>query len=251
MLRYFFFIIVVFCSISVNAQPTVWKLLTPGIEYTSIDTNHLAGKLHAFRIDLNYFSMGLLFAQDSQEVMASVKHLADEHNAMIAINGGFFSPDHIPLGLRIQNGKIRTPLKTSTAWWGVFYVENNRPYVTTPKNFQYNQNITFAVQAGPRLLVDGHVPTLKENFDERSALCITRGGQVIIAATDNARLSTGELANLLKNPSKQGGLECQDALNLDGGTSTQLYANIGRFYLYVPSFMPIADAIVVTPKLSG
>lgn len=248
-MRLLFTILAMLMSVTGLAQATHWQLLAKGLDYAAIDTStDSVGKLHAFRIDLNQYNVDLALAQDSDPFTSTVKRLADQNEGIIAINGGFFSPERVPLGLRIQDGKIRHPLKTSTSWWGVFYVENHHAFIQPPKSFTNKKGITFAVQAGPRLLIDGNIPNLKENFDQRSALCITNTGKVVIAATDNAPISTLQLATLLKKSSLEGGLDCQNALNLDGGTSTQLYANIGGFYLSIPSFMPIADAIIVRAK---
>ncbi|WP_304985700.1 phosphodiester glycosidase family protein [Coxiella-like endosymbiont] len=56
-------------------------------------------------------------------------------------------------------------------------------------------------------------------------------GKVIIAITNlNLLLTPTQLAHLVKK------LNCYNALNLDGGTSSQLFARINNFSLNVPSF---------------
>jgi exopolysaccharide biosynthesis protein len=49
-------------------------------------------------------------------------------------------------------------------------------------------------------------------------------------------------------PPIEGGLGCMNALNLDGGSSTQLYAKTQDFSLSIPSFSAVTDAVVVVPK---
>ncbi len=230
------------------AKSTQWQPLGQGLDYAVLNTPNTSGKLHAFRINLRNYQLDIVLAQDHKTPSASVKRLNDASHAVLAINGGFFSPEREPLGLRIQSGKVRHKLKTNTSWWGVFFIQNNRAYITPPRSFRLNKNISFAVQAGPRLIINGYIPSLKESFDERSALCITRKGDVIITATDGAPLSTTQLAKLLSTPTNKGGLSCYNALNLDGGTSTQLYAKIGNFQLYIPSIISVTDAIVVKPR---
>jgi uncharacterized protein YigE (DUF2233 family) len=107
------------------------------------------------------------------------------------------------------------------------------------------------VQSGPRLLVDGQIPKqLRPGVANRSALGIRRNGQVVILATQNISLSTLELAQIMQRSEPENGLACWQALNLDGGSSTQLYAKVNDFMLSIPSFMPVADVVVVMPRLS-
>ena len=61
-------------------------------------------------------------------------------------------------------------------------------------------------------------------------------------------LSLQELATMMQRPTEEGGLGCVDALNLDGGHSTQLYANLPGFSLQVMSATRVADAVLVVPN---
>ncbi len=70
----------------------------------------------------------------------------------------------------------------------------------------------------------------------------------MIVATENLYITMKEFANILSTSEHQGGLGCYNAINLDGGSSTQLFANIGNFRLDVSSYAPVADAILVLPK---
>ena len=89
--------------------------------------------------------------------------------------------------------------------------------------------------------MNGQVPTLRPGLANRSALGIDKHGKVIVVVTENLPISTSDLAHILAAPP----LNCVDALNLDGGSSSQLYAKIDRFKLDVPGFSQVSDAIVV------
>lgn len=228
-----------------EAAPTRWQTLSPGLEYASL--SHSTGRIHAFRIDLRRYHLDVALAKDYQLPNASVRDLAARAEAVVAINGGFFSPAFEPLGLRIQRGTVRSPLK-ATSWWGVFHVSQRRAQIVPPQGFTAGRHTTMAVQSGPRLVVKGAIPTLKGGEAERSALGITTQGQVVIAITDHAPLSTSVLAEILRRSAASGGLGCRDALNLDGGRSAQLYARIGRFQLHVPNLSVVTDAVIVRRK---
>lgn len=244
--------IIIFILLSTStsfAIPTKWRSLEPGIDYTTINqaAGFPTGAIHAFRIDLKYFHLDLALTHNNQRPLKTVKNLVQEHGAVIGINGGFFSPTLMPLGLRIKQGQILYPLK-NTSWWGVFIIKNNKARIMAKNTFQPTNSIKFAIQAGPRLIINGSVPSLKGGFANRSALGITKKGKLIIAVTDNLLITTTTFAKILKQSINNGGLDCYNAINLDGGSSSQLYAQTDNFNLYIPSFSPVADVILVVPK---
>jgi uncharacterized protein YigE (DUF2233 family) len=223
-----------------------WHTLSPGIDYLKLETHRLFpwSCIHAFKINLKKNKLSSMIAQELAVNSASIDKYRQHGQALIAINGGFFDENFKPIGLRINNHQQKSSLK-KISWWDVFYIKKNKAYLATAEQFRDNNQtiggVDFAVQSGPRLLINGHVPTLKPGRSMRSALGITNDNEVIILLTDHEPLSTTELANLMKKPP----FECENALNLDGGSSSQLQAYIDLFKLDVHGFSNIADAIVV------
>jgi uncharacterized protein YigE (DUF2233 family) len=235
-------------SLPAQAQ-TQWEWLQPGLAYTviPIESSNSLGKLHAFRFDLQDYQLQLTLAQDIDRKAASIHQLARSQNALLAINGGFFTPDRQLLGLRIQDSVEVSPLK-KTSWWGVFYIKNNKPHIVAQRQYRSSQHIELAVQSGPRLVINGRIPSLKPGLAERSVICIDPQQRVILAATQHAPISTTDLAEILHKSAQRDGLGCENALNLDGGHSTQLFADIDKFRLNITGFSAITDALVVSPK---
>lgn len=236
-----FFLIILPYSFCAYAAGT-WKELSPGIEYQDLAGGLLApwSHIYAFRIDLEKNKLAIVSAKSLALKNASADQFGEHSQALLSVNGGFFDHNFNPLGLRINNKKLENPLKR-ISWWGIFYIKNNKAYISSLNRFQHDSNIDFAMQSGPRLLVKKRIPSLKAGDADRSALGITADGKVIILVSTNAAMSTNQLAHLLKAPP----LSCIDAINLDGGSSSQLYAHIGSFLLNVHSFSNVSDAIVV------
>ena len=140
-----------------------------------------------------------------------------------------------------------SPFK-SISWWGVFYIINGKPHIVAARNYRYSRNISFAIQTGPRLINNGKILPLKPGAAQRSAIGILPNNQVIILVTQDMRITTTQLAKIMQRPIKQGGLGCIYAINLDGGSSTQLYANINKFKLNLTSFAMVADTVLVSPR---
>lgn len=240
-------VIILMLSTVACGKPTTWKKLASGMEYTNIQhtPGFPIGTIHAFKIDLSQYRLELALTHNNRLPLTTVQDLVQQHNSLLGINGGFFNTDLMPLGLRIKDGQIISTLK-GVSWWSVFYTTNNQANIVTRKAFTNNIHVRFAVQSGPRLLIDGLVPTtLKPGLANRSALCITASGAVIIVATENLYITMKDFANILANSEQQGGLSCYNAINLDGGSSTQLFAKIGDFKLNLSGYAPVADAILV------
>ena len=219
-----------------------WQELSSGIEYQDLAGGILApwSHLYAFRIDLEKNKLELVSANSLALKNASADQFGEHSQALLSINGGFFDHQFNPLGLRINNKKLENPIKR-ISWWGIFYIKNNKAHISSLNRFKQDDDIEFAMQSGPRLLIKRKIPSLKPGDADRSALGITADGKVIILVSTNATMSTNKLAHLLKKSP----LSCTDAINLDGGSSSQLYAHIGSFLLNVHSFSNVSDAIIV------
>ena len=237
------FFLLLFSIFSLSAySANHWRALTDGVEYQDLEGGLLTpwSHIHAFRIDLTKHKLALSSAKDLSLKNASTDQFAQHSQALISINGGFFDHNFRPLGLRINEGSVENPLK-SISWWGIFYIQNNQAHISNVRRFKHSPDIEFAIQSGPRLLIKGKIPSLKHGVADRSALGITADGRVIILMTTNAAMTTTELARLLKSPS----LNCVDAINLDGGSSSQLYAHVNSFQLNVHGFSNVSDAVIV------
>lgn len=234
------------CSAQLVLGAQQWQNLEPGLEYVKIVRPESGPQsyVHAFRIDPSIFELGVSFASDSAQRNASVRQLAQQQGAVVAVNGGFFSPEYRVLGLRITRGKQRSPLK-GTSWWGVFSIMGKRARIDPPQAYDAKSTPDMAIQSGPRLVINGWIPPLKNRMAERSAIGITRKGKIILLSTQSAAMHTTTLAELMRKDEASGGLDCDNALNLDGGRSAQLYSHIGRFKLHVPNISMITDAVVV------
>lgn len=237
-------ILVVFPAYS-YADVTTWKSLGNDLSYVAIRIS--PGIIHAFKINSAKYNFGIATAKDLNSQAATVKLIAQKKKALIAVNGGFFTPEYQSLGLLINEGQIVNSYK-DTSWWSVFFIKNGKPHIVHGDGFRVDPAITMAVQSGPRLLINGRQPALKPSIAERSAICINDAQEVLLVATENLLIQPNEFAVYLKKDEVDGGLGCVNALNLDGGSSTQIYARIGPFVLDVPGVNKIANAVVVYPK---
>ena len=259
-------LLILCCSL---AHAHTWKPLAEGLSYTHIQ------RAHVFQIDPKKYNLSIATAQDIGKSSATVKEMVKKNGAWLAVNGGFFSYEPKSVGLLMRKEKIINPLH-STSWWGIFYLENGIAKITTPQEFHRTAGkvmpssqreregeapvalplegatrapkIEMAVQAGPRLVIQGEIPKLKAALDRRTGIGIRRDGHIFLAVVLD-EISTTDFAELFSKPEKEGGLGCNNALNLDGGSSTQLYFNNGgNFSLDLPGINWVTNAVTISPR---
>ncbi|WP_375104991.1 phosphodiester glycosidase family protein [Paenibacillus sp. RS8] len=178
--------------------------------------------------------------------------LAKRNNAVVAINGTFFDAYtkgayKAPYGYMVSGGKM---LKNSSGDRRTIFTYDSNHLASLIPGLDFTSRFASgsmegALQAGPRLLVNGKVslnvaaegfkdPKILTGGGARSALGLTRDHKLILLTTGGATIP--QLAEMMK----QAG--AYQAMNLDGGASSGLYYN-GK-YLTTPG-RQISNAIVV------
>ncbi|MFT4664034.1 MAG: hypothetical protein ACI8YQ_000811 [Polaribacter sp.] len=91
------------------------------------------------------------------------KQLENENKTLVfAMNGGMYNKDLTPQGLYIEKRKTIAPLDVQEKGYGNFYLQPNgvfyldkgdKPSIRTTSSFEYNEEIQYATQSGPMLLM--------------------------------------------------------------------------------------------------
>lgn len=235
-----FLILALFCCLSCSHSAWGWEPLSPGLKYQQFKLSSINpfASIHAFDIDLDVLNMDFC----NIDAPSTAKEGAKQTQALLAFTGAFFSTQNKPLGLRLSQGRILNKLKP-ISWWSVFYIHNKTPAITPSHQFVYNKMISFALQAGPRLLINKHIPQLKTGDAQRTALGIRADNHVLVVVTEHALISTLTLAQFMRDK-----LNCMSAINLDGGSSSQLYVNVEGFRRHVIGLSNLPDPICVYKK---
>jgi len=230
----------------------VWNKLQDGLSYAHLTYAHSSTSrnttIHAFRVDPKKLRLDIITSSANKTMGESVKAMARRERALVAVNGGFFTPAHKSIGLLVKAGRRINPIH-HTSWWSVFGIRNNKASILPPWKARSVRGYRMALQAGPRLVVGGRVPRLKENTPHaRTAVGITKNGDVIIVATSGAGITMNEFADVMRKNRFKGGLNCVDAMALDGGSSTQLYAKAGKVDLSFSGFSTVPNSLAVFSK---
>jgi hypothetical protein len=137
------------------------------------------------------------------------------------VNGGFFHPDWRPSGLVISRGSRINQFETAKLLSGVVYSDGRGAHIARRAQFQDHPGITALLQTGPYLVEgDRAVRGLSTSDPRRRTFIATDGrGRWVLGATPST-LTLAELAQCLAAPGTLTSWRVDQAINLDGGSST-------------------------------
>ena len=229
---------ILFCSSSSNAD---WQRATGSIEYNNLTCGGIV--IHAVRFKPNNVSISN-FVQPPPGNFA--ENILINKNTDVVINGAYFTPEVIPIGLLINKGTKLSRLH-KTSWWSIFYLKNNLPNIVLPNSIDNLNKIDFAIQAGPRLIIRGRTPKLKESEGKtpRSAIGIDKSNNVILATSAPNVLFMKDWAMCLRN---KNGLDLISAMNLDGGSSSQMSFKKNGEQINYRGLSPVPSFILIKNK---
>ncbi|MDX1387381.1 MAG: phosphodiester glycosidase family protein [bacterium] len=223
-----------------------FQQLIPGLEYGTWSPPTLKINLHLLRIDLTQLQLIPIDGRQLGRTAMTVKEMGRETGALAVINANFFNGLNKPLGLVLKEGKILNPFHP-TRWWASFLTKGAQAKIL--KAFEKTQIRGFenGIQAGPRLVVAGRSPKLKEKSSPKSAIGIDAKGRVLLLVSQE-NVEINSFARILATPLKEGGLGLKHALNLDGGSSTQFYLKAGSKEVWLPGLSKVPVGLGVFPK---
>ncbi len=178
---------------------------------------------------------------------ASLSSVLENKQAIGGVNGGYFEPDFTPVGLLVSQGKTRQKFKKAKLLSGILAVSPKgsisilRSHRFDPKPGAYRE----AIQCGPMLLEDAiPVPGLNSEKIARRTVAATGPGQRcgLIYITS---VTLADAAEILTIPKVLGGWSPTAALNMDGGSSSALWA---RDTISLPEIKRVRNFLEVVPR---
>lgn len=207
-----------------------WVKIATDLEVAEVGVPALfSSQLLLARTSLKDFKISVALASDFGGQVSTAKKIAEKSGAVLAINANFFDPDLRALGLVVSRGIIRNKIhKGGRVLTGVFELNSSGPGIYHREGYSASRAIE-AIQAGPRLISEGKLVSGLETKDvvtRRAGLCLDQQGRLIIfcSASNLGGISLGDLQTILLSQE----IGCQNALNLDGGGSAQMYLRSGN-----------------------
>ncbi|MBL1410636.1 phosphodiester glycosidase family protein [Sphingobacterium faecale] len=215
---------------SVNFCNTKWRTsaVDKGIYWKQaniIDLFNSRQEVNIIEIDLKKHNKSLRLAALANS-LKKTSTLAQQHHAIVAINGGFFNMKN---GGAVDFIKVEDTIVNTTASPSLranaYFAFNSRKTIITTDSSQTSPYPNVLL-SGPLLVKDSRQQQLAKNaFNDnrhpRTAIAL-KGNKLILCTVDgrNANsqgLNLEELSKILR------WYGCHDAMNLDGGGSTTMY----------------------------
>lgn len=167
--------------------------------------------------------------------------------AWAGVNGGYFQPNHSPLGLVVSDGVRLHPFQKAKILSGLLIVTPKGAQLLRNAEYKGGANIRQALQAGP-FLIDHAKPVTGLNAnraDERTVVLADQKGVAALLISEHITLA--DLAQLLATPALFPELKIERALNLDGGSSTALWVNATPPFSH-PEWKQVRNVLAVMPN---
>ncbi|MHB9132857.1 MAG: phosphodiester glycosidase family protein [Armatimonadota bacterium] len=220
-----------------------WQSSAHGIEVRSFDRTDNGRKYQvtAVRLDTARCAIRVVDAHRGKpNAGALVSTVCPKDGA--AINASFFDDNLAPIGLVVADGKQTKAVRKSSGW-GVFLLRDGKARIL-PADGDIPRRVAQAVECKPRLVVDGIIQRFKvQPAAKRSAVGIDAQGRVLLVASLGL-FTLEEWAKFLHDD-----LGCVNALNLDGGPSTQLAVR-GKVKEELSGGWPVPVFITAAPRVS-
>lgn len=164
------------------------------------------------------------------------------------VNGGYFHDDFRPVGLVIENGVEVHPFEKAKLLAGILALRGKQWEIVRSSAFKKSPDVRQAIQCGPMLMESGQ-PTV--------GLDSTRSARRTIVATDGhgqwaliylTSVTLAGAAEILATPGALGDWMPSTALNLDGGSSSGLWAGASPAETSLPGFGHVRNYIGIVPR---
>ncbi len=225
---------------------TGWLTVADGVEVRQRDIPFDAGVERAtiVRLHPELVTFRVLYAPGEPR---TVRRWAAETDALLTVNGGYFTEEYRVVGLTISNGEKFGALYGDFA--GLFAVtDEGEVSIRWMREQPYDpaEALREAIQSFPVLVKPGGVMGFPADADDgrparRTVIAQDREGRILIVAAPRGYASLHEMAVWLTTSD----LDITVALNLDGGASTGLWLPRGPLPVQIDS-APVPSVLIVT-----
>lgn len=209
-------------------------------------TDNKGNVFDVFIVDLNKTPIKIYYKDSGGNNIGSIKRLKEYlgengEELLFATNGGMYTTQGTPVGLLVIESKEVSPLNLKDGnpndnFYlkpnGVFALKNKEAVIMESSQFSNwaeKDQVSFATQSGPMLLIDGKVHpkfrSTSSNGNIRSGVGIINPNQVVFAISES-NVNFYDFATLFQQQFK-----CKNALYLDGAISRMFLPALERYDL--------------------
>jgi uncharacterized protein YigE (DUF2233 family) len=197
------------------------------------------------RIDPATARLRVAYAPDQPR---AIRSWFAEEQPLLAVNGSFFTQQYQSTALVISDGHASGP--SYEGFGGMLAVAPDGSVslrALRDQPYDSAETLDQAMQSFPMLVFPGGVPAGIEDDNERArrtAVALDREGFLLLIISPTSAFTLRGLADWLT----QSDLHIEQALNLDGGSSTGLYLKAGPLNEQIDSLGLLPIVLLVEPK---
>jgi len=167
-------------------------------------------------------SCRLRVIDQSTEPRADLSDVMQREKCLAGVNGSYFDPDYVPIGLLIVDGKTIAPLQRARLLTGVLSASPGKVQISRVGEFSRQKKIDAAVECGPMIVDLGKSVRGLESMRpaRRTFAAVAVGDRAALGFCSDVTLA--DLANILATQFATD-FKVQRALNLDGGSSSAFW----------------------------
>jgi len=214
----------------------------------SISDGSRAVILHVVLFDPKKCALAVVDNLDGSETLGSAMK---KRGALAGVNGGYFHPDHTPLGLEISDALMVHPIERARLLSGFLAVHNGWGVLWRATEFaQSRQNLPrHALQSGPFFIDRGKAVVGLESTRSASRTIVLAGvDNGIRALLVSEPVTLAEMAQILAGIPVAPGVKIGRALNLDGGSSTGMWVKAEPEPFYLREGKDVRNYLAVVPR---
>ncbi len=203
------------------------------------------GKIRVTGISFRPESGSLRVADNPPAMAGKLAERATADGAIAGCNASYFHEDGRPLGLVVQDGRILHGQERAKLLSGILASRNGRLEMTRAGDFHLDDRVEQAIQAGPWLVEKGRpMDGLEASRRARRTVVATDGHDTwTLLALSPVTLADAARILARKDVLPRG--KVLNALNLDGGSSTALWA--GAAGVSIPELGAVRNFLLLMP----
>lgn len=209
-----------------GASAFKWSTVEAGFQrgvFVAESSAMVRPEVQFLKFDPAKFSFNVITADSLGSRQSDIKRMTRSVGGIAGINSNYFDEQGAALGLVISDGKQQQKIhRGGSTLTGIFFIDNKVPHIVH-RDESLPRGVLTAFQAGPRLIVNGKAVELSSQHQtsRRSGVAITNRGELLVFATlyRFPGLSLAALQEILLEPI----FGVVEALNLDGGGSSQIF----------------------------
>jgi exopolysaccharide biosynthesis protein len=199
-------------------------------------------------ISFNEKDLYIYVTENPEVAPEKLRGFAPSQGAVAGCNASYFHADGEPIGLVVSEGRELHHKERARLLSGILAVRKGRMELVRSENFRGTDGVSEAIQAGPWLLEGGRPTTGLDSTKRARRTVIAKGECGRWAMVALSPLTLADTAEVLATGGAVPGMVVREALNLDGGSSTALWAATDDTEVSVPEFGTVRNFLLLKPR---